>query len=135
MSSNDSPQPLLQFSVPSLGFDESKGPPTFKFVFFELPLDKFPYRFPETAGFFITNCWVGAAGEFQQRLVIRCGEDVVVDAAPRPFLLEDARVPYMAVTFVQGVEFPRAGDYDVEIFLDQKSVMTYPLRVCQAPGE
>ena len=135
MPTTETISPRLQFSVPSLGFDESKGPPTLKFVFFELPLDSLPYRFPETAGFFITNCWVRGEGEFEQRILIKCGDEVVVDTPPRPFELEDAGSPYMAVTFVQGVEFRKAAEHEIEIYLGEELVLSYPIQICVAPQE
>lgn len=135
MSTTEVVSPLLQYSVPSLGFDESKGPPSLKFLFYELPLDTLPYRFPETAGFFITNCWVRGEGTFEQRVLIRCGKEVIVDTAPRPFELENQSLPYIAVTFVQGVEFKNEGEHEVEVYLGEKLVMSYPLRISLAPPQ
>lgn len=129
-------KPHLQYSVPCLGFDESKGPPSFMFVFYELPLEQFPYRFPETAGFFVVNGWVGGQGTFQQRLVLKAdAETVLVDTDKRPFTMEDGKTPFMSVNFVQGIEFPRPGAYTVEVYLDDELMTSYTLLASQAPPE
>lgn len=129
-------EPFLQYSVLSLGFDETKGPPSFVFVFYELPLDHFPYRFPETAGFFITNGWVGGQGEFQQRLTIEGPNGkLLLDTGDRPFTLDDPKTPYLSVHFIQGIEFPAAGEHQVEVHLNGAPVMKYPFQVTQAPPD
>lgn len=106
------------------------------FVFYELPLEQFPYRFPETAGFFIVNGWVGGQGTFQQRLVLKADADtVLVDTEKRPFSMGDGKTPFMSVNFIQGIEIPRAGEYTVEVYLDDELMTAYPLLASLAPPE
>lgn len=120
----------LLYSVPSLGIDESKGPPSFVFVTHQLVLDEFPYKFPETAGFFITNCWLGEPGTYEQRIVVRQPDgEPLVDTTSRPFELEDQDVPYTAITFFQGLELPVPGLYRVTIYSNENEVLKYPIHV------
>lgn len=120
----------LLYSVPSLGIDESKGPPSFLFVTHQIVLDNFPYRFPETSGFFITNAWLGQAGQHRQQIVVyRPDGEVLVDTTERPFELEDPEIPYTAITFFQGLEFQQAGLYSVCVSLDGELVCEYPLHL------
>ncbi|HIB68284.1 MAG TPA: hypothetical protein EYO33_25125 [Phycisphaerales bacterium] len=120
----------LLYSVPSLGIDESKGPPSFVFVTHQLVLDEFPYKFPESAGFFITNCWLGAVGVYEQRIVVRQPDgEPLVDTTSRPFELEDSDIPYTAITFFQGLELPEPGLYRVTIYSQDNPVLRYPIHV------
>ena len=120
----------LLYSVPSLGIDESKGPPSFVFVTHQLVLDQFPYKFPETAGFFITNCWLGEPGLYEQRIVVKRPDgEPLIDTTSRPFELEDPDVPYTAITFFQGLELPEAGLYRVTVQSNGTQVLEYPIHV------
>lgn len=131
---NEQNLPSLQFSFLCLGVDEQQGPPCFNYVFYELPLPEFPYRFPETAGFFLVNGWSGAAGEFVQAARILDPEgDVLMDTGIRPLVLESPDVPFMSVTFVQGFEFPSPGVYRVEVVLEGHKVADYALTARPAP--
>ena len=131
-------KPQLLYSVPSLGLDESKGPPSFVFVTHQLVLDKFPYKFPETAGFFITNAWLGEPGSYHQRILVsRPDGSPLIDTSERPFQLEDPEVPYTAITFFQGLEITAPGLYRISIFRGQELVRHYPLHIYSEskPGE
>lgn len=120
----------LLYSVPSLGIDESKGPPSFLFVTHQIVLDSFPYRFPDSSGFFITNAWLGPVGRHSQQIVIyRPDGKVLVDTTARPFELEDPEIPYTAITFFQGLEFQQSGLYSVCVSLDGELVCEYPLHL------
>lgn len=126
----------LLYSVPSLGFDESKGPPSFVFVTYQLPLDELPYQFPEEAGFFITNGWLGAAGTYRQRMTILDPSGKLwLDTEERPIELAKDDSPYMAVTFFQGLKFELAGTYRIEVELNDEPVLNYPFEVVIAQPE
>ena len=117
----------LLYSVPSLGFDESKGPPSFVFVTHQLPLDEVPYQFPDDAGFFITNGWLGSKGSYIQRITIaEPGGSLWLDSGPRAIELEQDNIPFMAVTFLQGLCFETFGEYRIEVELDDNAVLSYP---------
>lgn len=120
----------LLFSVPSLGLDESKGPPSFLFVTHQLVLDEFPYQFPESAGFFVSNCWLGPVGEYTQRIVLSHPQgEVLLDTTDRPFQLEDSTIPYTAITFFQGLEIVDPGLYTVSVFCGDELKSEYPLHI------
>lgn len=120
----------LLYSVPSLGIDESKGPPSFVFVTHQLVLDEFPYKFPDSAGFFITNAWLGAPGKYTQRIVVaRPDLSHLIDTGDRPFELEDPTIPYTAITFFQGLELTTPGHYQITVFRDAQPVRRFPLHV------
>lgn len=120
----------LLYSVPSLGIDESKGPPSFVFVTHQLVLDEFPYHFPESAGFFITNGWLGPPGPYEQRVVIHTPDGgELIDTTDRPFYLEDPDVPYTAITFFQGLVVESPGIYRVSVYCGEKVVLEYPLHL------
>lgn len=126
----------LLYSVPSLGIDESKGPPSFLFVTHQIVLESFPYKFPDTSGFFISNCWLGSPGSHRQQIVIyKPGGDVLVDTTERPFQLEDSEIPYTAITFFQGLEFLSPGVYSICVSLDGELVCEYPLHLRQENRE
>lgn len=125
----------LLYSVPSLGIDDSKGPPTFVFVTYEIPLHEYPYSFPEDAGFFISNGWMGQPGQHQQRIELLDPQGVLlVDTGLRDLGIVDDR-PYMAITYFQGITFPAPGTYRVRVWLDDREVLSYPLYLTEAEPE
>lgn len=131
----DARLPSLQFSVLCLGVDEKHGPPCFMYVFYELPLAEFPYRFPDTAGFFLVNGWSGGLGQFTQRVRILDPEgQPVLETGARPMTLENPDVPFMSVNFIQGFEFARPGVYRVETWLDDRLVLSHALTARLAPN-
>lgn len=120
----------LLYSVPSLAIDESKGPPSFVFVTHQLILDHFPYQFPESAGFFVTNGWLGEPGNYHQRILVSKPDgSPLIDTTSRPFTLEDPHVPYTAITFFQGLEIAEPGLYWVSVFQDEELVREYPIHI------
>lgn len=120
----------LLYSVPSLAIDESKGPPSFVFVTHQLILDQFPYKFPETAGFFVTNGWLGEPGEYQQRILVSKPDgSPLIDTTSRPFTLEDQTIPYTAITFFQGLEIAEPGLYWVSVFEGEDLLREYPMHI------
>ncbi len=133
MVQTDSPLELL-YSVPSLGYDESKGPPSFVFVTHQIVLDAVPFAFPEDAGFFIVNGWLGEEGPHQQNIAIRKPSGQLwVETGPRDLQLESVEVPYMAVTFFKGVEIPEEGIYSIEVWGDGELRLRYPFHIVVNP--
>ena len=101
-----SPQVQLLYSVPSLGIDESQGPPILVFVSHQLPLDRFPFSFPSDRGFVISNGWLGQPGVYAQRIeLFNPKGGIIVDSGARSFELTGASIPYLAVTFMLGLTF------------------------------
>lgn len=122
----------LLYSVPSLGIDDSKGPPTFVFVTHEIPLHDYPYTFPEDSGFFITNGWMGEPGSHQQRIeLLDPSGAVMADTGDLALGLDDER-PYMAITYFQGVTFRAPGRYEIRVSVNGAEALLYPLYLTQA---
>ena len=125
----------LLYSVPSLGLDDSKGPPSFVFVTHEIPLHEFPYSFPEDAGFFVTNGWLGQPGEHTQRIELLSPDGkLLAETGDRELGLADDR-PYMAITYFMGVTFETPGKYELRVFTSGEEVLRYPLYITQADPE
>lgn len=125
----------LLYSVPSLGLDDSKGPPSFVFVTHEIPLHEFPYSFPEDAGFFVSNGWLGEPGTYTQRLELYSPQGkLLAETGDRELALVDER-PYMAVTYFMGVTFEVPGRYELRVFTNGDEVLRYPLFITQAEPE
>jgi hypothetical protein len=129
----------LLYSVPSLGLDDSKGPPTFVFVTHELPFHEFPYTFPEDAGFFVSNGWLGTPGVYRQRIeLLEPSGTLLAETGERELEMIDER-PYLAITYFQGLTFAEQGTYRIRISVDGAEVLSYPLFVTLAdpadPGE
>lgn len=126
--------PTLQllYSVPSLGLDDSKGPPTFVFVTHEIPLHEFPYAFPDDAGFFVSNGWMGQPGTHRQRIELFDPEGgLMAETGDRELGLHDER-PYMAITYFQGLTFKTPGKYRIRVSLNGEEKLSYPLYLTQA---
>ena len=124
--------PQLLYSIPSMGFDESNGPPTFVFVTHRLALDTFPYSFPQNSGFFITNGWLGAPGVYHQRIeVLKPSGEPLLDSGQRPLELTGENVPYMAVTFFMGVTFEGPGEHTVVVSIDGQHRLSYPFHLVE----
>ena len=125
----------LLYSVPSLGLDDSKGPPSFVFVTHEIPLHEFPYSFPEDAGFFVTNGWLGQPGGHTQRIELYAPDGkLLAETGDRELGLVDER-PYMAITYFMGVTFEVPGKYELRVFTNGEEVLRYPLYITQAEPE
>lgn len=125
--------PLLLYSIPSLGFDESTGPPTFVCVTHQLVVSSFPFAFPENSGFFISNGWLGAPGVYHQLIELyKPSGELLLESGQRPLELIRENVPYMAVTFLMGVTFQSPGEHSVVVSLDGQPRLSYPLHVLEA---
>lgn len=126
--------PTLQYSLVCLGVDDQHGPPSLQHVVHELPLPAFPYRFPETSGFFLVNGWTGGQGDFAwaARLYDPDGR-ILRDTGTRISTLASPEHPFLSVHFLQAFEFPRPGVYRIEVILEGRRVMEYPLTATLAP--
>lgn len=129
--------PSLQFSVPCLQVDEEKGPPSFKYVFYELPFPRFPFAFPEGEGFYVANGWCNGVGPHVQRMKILdpTRQNTLVDTTDQPFTLKRREEPFMAVNYITGMKFAEAGTYWMQVFLDGRMALEYPLPVRKAEGQ
>ncbi|MBM3463804.1 MAG: hypothetical protein FJX76_17035 [Armatimonadetes bacterium] len=126
-------RPRLQFSVPCLQVEDEKGPPSFKYVFYEMPFPEFPFAFPEGQGFFVANGWCNGLGAHVQRMkILDSSKKDLVDTGDQPFNLKKAEEPFMAVNFISGMKFDGPGVYWIQIYLDNQLALEYPLPIRNA---
>jgi len=124
-------KPSLQFSIPCLGVDEEKGkPPSFKYIFYELPFPAFPAECPL---FFINNGWCYGLGPHREktRIVRPDRKQILTDTGDHDFVLEDESTPFMAINAYQGIVFPETGTYWVQVYIDDQLILEYPLPIRQ----
>jgi len=123
-------QPSLQFSVPCLEVvDEDSKPPSFNYLFYELPLPEFPYQ----VSFYVANGWCNGKGDFVQKMqILNPDRTPMVQTGNQPFKLTGIETPFMAVNFFQGIQFTKPGTYWFQVFLGDKKVLEYPLSVREA---
>lgn len=124
-------KPQLQFSLLSLGYDESKGPPVFRFVVHELALGPMPYAFPEGSGLFLINGLVHVFEALTVTLVLLSpeGQNMLrqeVRLEPDP---QSPSGRITSVAFLEGLVFPRGGTYWVEVRNGGECWSRYPLDI------
>ncbi len=123
--------PSLQFSVPCLEVvDEDGKPPSFNYLFYELPLPEFPFK----VSFYVANGWCNGKGKFVQSMKLLTSDKstALVETGDQPFELTDSAQPFMAVNFFQEIPFGAAGTYWFQVFINGSKVLEYPLTVRQA---
>ena len=119
----------LQYSFLCLGYDETKGPPTFQHVLHELPLPSFPYQFPEGAGLFVANGWHDLPEKGICKLQLGFSEEILVE---EQFTLVGQRGFQLSLVFLEGLLFEQPGEYWISCWLDEKRLAHYPLQVVDA---
>lgn len=126
-------KPSLQFSVPCLEVEDEAGkPPSFRYLFYELPLPQFPFK----ASFYVSNGWCHGQGSFVQTMkILKPNREVLVETGQQPFQLSELTVPFMAVNFFSEIPFEAPGTYWMQVNLDGKTVLEYPLTVRQAQAK
>lgn len=126
-------KPSLQFSVPCLEVKEDNKPPTFAYLFYELPLPELPIKCPP---FFINNGWCNGQGKFQQEIKILSPDkkEVIIETGKQEFVLDIEYVPQLIVNQFDQVLFKETGYYWVQIFLNSSLELEYPLTVRLVSG-
>lgn len=128
-----STRPRLQFSVPCLQVNDDKGPPSFMYVFYEMPFPEFPFAFPEGQGFYVANGWCnGLGGHVQRMKILSPKKESLVDTGDQPFTLKKSEEPFMAVNFISGMKFDTPGVYWLQVYLDNQLALEYPMPVRKA---
>ncbi len=125
-------EPQLQYSLLCLGYDETKGPPTFQNVLHELILSPLPYQFPEGSGLFLAQGWHGLQSASTCRVLLEGPEgervaDCEWELSPNPnshFTL--------SLVFLEALNFERAGRHRITCWLGDRQVTQYPLEVLDA---
>ncbi len=79
----------------------------------------------------LVNRWCSGEGEFHQlsRIVSTDGKTTLAEGRPVPVRLADVTKVATSVEYFVNVRIPEAGDYWVEILLDQQLRLRYPLHV------
>lgn len=133
---NQSPQiPSLQFSVMCLDLiEEERKPPTFQYLFYELPFPHLPFRLDR---FHVINCWTNGEGQFRQstKILNPAKTKTFIGTGEQQFVLEDPYTPQLMINVFADLEFTEAGHYWVQNFLNGTLVLEYPLSVRLIEGE
>jgi len=122
-------QPSLQFSVMCLDLiEEERKPPTFQYLFYELPFPHLPFRMDR---FHVINCWSNGEGQYKQEVKILdpARKEVFIKTGEQNFNLEDPFTPQLMINVFADLEFKEQGHYWVQTFLNDKMVLEYPLTV------
>jgi len=122
--------PSLQFSVPCLEVVDTEGkPPSFNYLFYELPLPEFPFK----VDFFVANGWCNGQGKFTQSMsILKPDKTALVETGDQPFELKESVTPFMAVNYFQGIVFEKPGTYWFRINLGGRKILEYPMTVREA---
>lgn len=122
-------QPSLQFSVMCLDLiEEERKPPTFQYLFYELPFPHLPFRMDR---FHVINCWSNGEGQYKQevKILVPSRKEVFIKTGEQTFNLEDPFTPQLMINVFADLEFKEQGHYWVQTFLNEKVVLEYPLTV------
>jgi len=124
-------KPALQYSLLCLGYDETKGSPILQFVVHHLPLGPFPYEFPEDAGIFLVNGFIGVSETLRPRFRLLDPEGTVMMEQSLEIQPHEPGVagPMLSVAFLTGLRFAHSGEYWIEVWLDEERLTRYPLWV------
>ena len=116
-----------QYSLFSLGYDESKGAPTFQFVVHELPLGPYPHTFPEGSGLFWINGFSEVSGISKVRLKMSAPDGTSLFEQSFPLQPEEGGSRVLSVAFLEGLTFPSAGLYTAEVWQDKDLLSRHTL--------
>lgn len=120
-------EPSLQFSVTCLEVIEDKGPPTLRYLFYELPLPVLPHGID----FYLANCWANGLGSFEQSVKILYPDriKILVETGEKSFVLGDPYTPFMAIFRFSEIQFSEEGRYWIQNYLNGKLILEYPVTV------
>jgi hypothetical protein len=120
-------KPNLQFSVLC---DDVRREESGKFMLIGLFEAISAKTFPAThPSLFVVNRWCKGAGAFRQKIRIVNSRDgsVVFQTPDQRFELTDIDSHHTLVSKVNNIQFPSAGKYWVEVFLNDALVLNYPV--------
>ncbi len=120
--------PDLQFSVTCLNLDDKEGPPTFQYLFYELPLPALPFKLDR---FFLLNCWINGVGQFRHsvRILNPSRTKTLIDTGDQTFVLTDAHTPQLMINHITDFMASEAGPHWVQTYLDGRMILEYPVTV------
>ncbi|OGK64563.1 hypothetical protein A2209_01820 [Candidatus Roizmanbacteria bacterium RIFOXYA1_FULL_41_12] len=118
-------KPILQFSVLCDGVAKQGNKPVFIGVFSNF------VRTGVIAQFFIVNRWIYGKGTFKQKIAIKDPDlqKTIAEIPDQEFILKEEINSADIVNGFVNVNFEKPGVYWVEISLDNKLLMSYPLPV------
>lgn len=121
----------LQYSLFCLGYDESKGAPTFQFVVHELPLGPYPHTFPDGSGLFWVNGFSHVENVSKVRLKMCTPEGDTLFEQEFPIQPEEGGNRVLSVAFLEGLTFPSPGFYRAEVFHDTTLLSQHTLEAIE----
>lgn len=121
----------VQYSLFCLGYDESKGAPTFQFVVHELPLGPYPHTFPEGSGVFWVNGFSGVDSVSKVRLKMSTPAGDTLFEQEFPIQPEEGGSRVLSVAFLEGLTFPCPGLYLAQVFHDQTLLSQHTLEAIE----
>ncbi|HOJ92925.1 MAG TPA: hypothetical protein PKW23_04650 [Dictyoglomaceae bacterium] len=118
--------PILLFSVPSLYvYENDNGLTTVSGVFEYYQTRELPF----TDTFTIATSWLSGNGNFTQHVEILSPDgNTLVSTEPQLLTAEYASVTVLT-DYIQNLSFEKAGDYFVKIYLDDKEVGNFVIKV------
>ncbi|HOP95737.1 MAG TPA: hypothetical protein PL130_08215 [Dictyoglomaceae bacterium] len=121
--------PILLFSVPSLDvYENDNGLITVSGVFEYYQTQKLPF----TDTFIIATSWLSGNGNFTQHVEILSPDGTML-ASTEPQLLTAEYASVAVLTdYIQNLSFEKAGDYFVKIYLDDKEVGNFVIKVVKS---
>lgn len=121
----------VQYSLFCLGYDESKGAPTFQFVVHELPLGPYPHTFPDGSGVFWVNGISDLNGISKVRLKMSTPAGSSLFEQEFPLQPEEGGTRMLSVAFLEGLTFPTPGFYLAEVFDGQNCLARHTLEAVE----
>lgn len=127
MKANLDIKPTIQFSILC---DDIRREDNGKFMFIGLFETiggvKFPLKHPRL---FVANRWCKGVGQFQETIRVLHEETgkVLIQSRDNPFELKGIDHYHTSINRFDGIIFPEAGKYFVEILLDNDLMISYPI--------
>jgi hypothetical protein len=118
--------PDLQFSV--LCDDvrrEHNGKMILLGLFETIGANRFPVSHPTL---FVVNRWCNGVGEFRQHTVVRNPDNTILaEDSVTVVKLDDLKAKHTVIARFNNLRFPQAGEYGIEIRLDDEIKIRYPM--------
>jgi hypothetical protein len=113
--------------------EEKNGPPTLRYLFYELPFPVLPFHLDR---FFVVNGWANGHGQFMQsvRIVDSTRTKTLLDTGSQAFSLKQRYEPFMVNSQIDGLVFSEEGVHWVQTYLGEDLVLEYPLTIRMVAG-
>jgi len=117
---------LCEDAASSIGLGDRRM--TLQRVFFVLYADKFPAGYDRLV---VANFWYGSEGAYQEGVQIVAPDGAVVAQGESELTVPEAPVVMTQLSFFPNLVLPEAGDYTVQVLIDDAAVHTHTLRVVE----